>query len=169
MINEALELSPSISGVQRYMNLWFLLCLSLLRPFNLLGNEIVWQICCSLLLLMVPMGFIFSCPNPSPLAPPHACSGQKRNREAITWKYRCPTMKSFFLSVCLPWAPQAGGHAPLVCWGLTLIEVFLQKMWKNSIPSPRAGRSFSICCTCSWAQSRAVFCPPLPARRDLNL
>lgn len=41
LINEELELSPSISGVQRYLNLWFLLCPSLLGPFNLIRNEIV--------------------------------------------------------------------------------------------------------------------------------
>lgn len=112
MINEELELSPNISGVQRYLNLWFLLCPSLLRPFNLIRNEIVWQICCSLLLLTVPMDFIFSSPSPSPLPPPDALSGQTRNTEAITWKYRCPTIKSLSHRVCLQWAPQAGGHAP---------------------------------------------------------
>lgn len=53
--------------VQRYLNLCFLLCLSLLRPFNLIRSEIVWQICYSLLLLTVPMGLIFflvPCPFP---------------------------------------------------------------------------------------------------------
>lgn len=101
MINEELELYPSISRVQRYLNLWFLLCPSLLRLFNLIRNEIVWQICCSLLLLTVPVGFIFSSPSPPPLPPPHVLSGQNRNTEAITWKYRCPTVKSLSHWTCL--------------------------------------------------------------------
>lgn len=113
MINEELELYSSISRVYRYLNLWFLLCPSLLRPFNLIRNEIVWQICCGLLLLTVLMGFIFSSPSPPLLPPPYALSGQNRNTEAIAWKYRCPTIKSLSHWTRLQWEPP--GWFPCSC------------------------------------------------------
>lgn len=110
--------------VQRYLNLCFLLCLSLLRPLNLIRSEIVWQICHSLLLLTVPMGFIFfflvPCPFPISLWSEEKYRSHDMKIDSLQWNL-C------LRKVCLQWAPQAAVH---VCRGLTLAK----KMMKSPIP-----------------------------------
>lgn len=156
MINEELELSPSISRVQRYLNLCFLLCLSLLRPFNLIRSEIVWQICCSLLLLTVPMGFIFFLvPCPFPMHSVVRRETEKpwhENIDGLQWNLcprRCgccehPRLLSMLLSVCS---------------GLTLAK----KMWQSPIPSLcQEILQYLLCLqllptlTCTWAPGSAA-------------
>lgn len=99
-----------------------------------------------------------------PLAPSPFLCGQKRNTEAIAWKYRWPAVKS------LSWKVFAVSTPGCCLCSHQRAEVWPWPIRCGKVPFPLfARRSCSFCCACSRAQGRSGFCPPSPAHGDLDL